>query len=162
MNAISRILPLAISGTLLMSGLLAQSADQTREVGDLPQWQIQAAPHATLAQKMNDDAIELRVSRSTDAIDQFLGVILVSFDSKATPYYSDLPPLLANHAVLAAGFASTDFTYMLKRSRLPEGMKVYTQGVVFGWDGVQTTAIEQLGGENRPAGDVDADGNIQG
>ena len=154
MNASSHKTLFALCSTFLMSSaLVAQSADantprpegQPRAVLAAP---MQPAPiepaHATMSTAADQETIDLTVTRHSDNEGEFLGVILVSFEATTTRYIWNAPPLLTRHAVLAAGFAKTDFDYSLDRGRLPLGIDVHAQGVVFDSRGLMTSAVQSL------------------
>ena len=73
-----------------------------------------------------------------------LGVLIASLDGE-TRAFPGLPPILANPVILGCGVMEE--TYSFAVGKVPEGMKVYLQGVGLSLDGqIAATKVGVAGG----------------
>lgn len=75
--------------------------------------------------------------------EEFLGVVLGSLQPDLAYYFVGLPPLLADHVVLAFGLGTPDDGYVVKLqdTLFPAGISIYAQGVTLDGGGLQSTNI---------------------
>ena len=104
---------------------------------------VAQVPVATLTQDWMPHAIQFEVHNRDGRGGKFLGAVLISLTSAQCPYGYELPPLLCDSVVLAAGYAEGTFSTEIPIPKEP--LRAYLQGVVIDSTGLHASVVTPLG-----------------